>query len=98
MPLVDEAKAAVLPGPADRSRSTLTPSERIVAEKWGQVLELVPATLSVDDDFFELGGHSMLVAKVALALTDELRVEVPLRTLFEHPTLGGLAEEIDKLV
>ncbi|MFD2169293.1 non-ribosomal peptide synthetase [Tumebacillus lipolyticus] len=89
-----------LPAP-DRSQSggqeTLlprTPIEAAVAEVWQKVLR-VPQ-VGVQDQFFELGGHSLLATQVMAHLATALSVELPLRTLFESPTVEGLAAAIEK--
>ncbi|MGX7673985.1 condensation domain-containing protein [Plantactinospora sp. DSM 117369] len=46
------------------------------------------------DDVFEHGGHSMMVARLALLARDELGLEAPIRAIFEHPTVDGLARLI----
>ena len=69
------------------------PTEEIVAETWAKLLSL--KQVGVHDNFFNLGGHSLLVTQVISRLLDILEVEVPVRVLFEAPTVAGLAEHID---
>jgi amino acid adenylation domain-containing protein len=73
-----------------------TPTEEVLAGVWAGLLgrERVGAT----DGFFELGGHSLLATRVVSRLREDFGVEVPVRAVFEHPTLGALAAEIDRLL
>ena len=69
-----------------------TAAEEVVADIWAQILKL--KVIGVKDNFFELGGHSLLVTQVVSRLRDAFQVELPIRTLFENPTVQGLLEAI----
>jgi acyl carrier protein len=91
-----------LPRPADDNfvrQDYIAPRNAIeasMAAAWCEVLGV--AQVGIHDDFFELGGHSLLVTKVASRLKEVLGLELPLRTLFEVPTIAGLAEIIGTLL
>jgi len=63
--------------------------EKAIAGLWQRLLGL--ETVGVHDNFFELGGHSLLGTRVIAALREEFGVELPLRALFEKPTIADLA-------
>jgi acyl carrier protein len=67
--------------------------EEALVKMWGEVLGL--ERVGIHDNFFELGGHSLLATQVIAKLTETFRVELPLRTLFEAPTVSGLAAAIE---
>ncbi|HEU0300951.1 MAG TPA: amino acid adenylation domain-containing protein, partial [Longimicrobium sp.] len=71
-----------------------TPTEVIVAEVFAQVLEV--ERVGATDDFFALGGHSLKGMHVWSHLRDRCGVELPLRALFEHPTVRALAGAVDQ--
>ena len=69
-----------------------TLTEELLAEIWSELLRL--KLVGIHDNFFELGGHSLLATRVMSRVRQTLNLEVPLRALFEAPTVSGLAEKI----
>jgi len=66
-----------------------TPIEQEVAGIWEQVLKV--REVGVFDNFFALGGHSLLATRVITRVNESLQLELPLRAMFEHPTVAGFA-------
>ena len=69
-------------------------TEEVLAEIWREVLDL--KQVGVQDNFFELGGHSLLAMRLNTRLRDTFQVEIPLRSIFENPTVAGIADRILK--
>jgi non-ribosomal peptide synthetase component F len=69
-------------------------TEQAVAAIWAEVLRR--PSVGVHDDFFALGGHSLLATQVISRIHARLQRELPLRTLFEHPTIAQLARLVDE--
>jgi len=67
--------------------------ERTIVAMWQQVLGI--EQVGIHDDFFGLGGHSLLATQLISQLRDTFQVELPLRDLFEKPTVANLAESIE---
>jgi amino acid adenylation domain-containing protein len=73
-----------------------SPIEEILAGIWCDVLKL-PA-VGRTENFFNLGGHSLLVTHVILRVRDTLKVELPVRSMFEAPTIAQLSELIQEQI
>jgi len=74
--------------------SPRTPMERKLCEIWSQLLAV--ARVGVDENLLELGAQSLTVMQFTLRVRQELGVELPLRTLFEDPTVAGIASRIER--
>ncbi|HEX6288042.1 MAG TPA: amino acid adenylation domain-containing protein, partial [Herpetosiphonaceae bacterium] len=69
-----------------------TPIEEIIAEVWAAVLKVRP--IGVHDNFFTLGGHSLLATQAITRLRQIFDRDIPLRLLFEAPTIAELAPRL----
>jgi SAM-dependent methyltransferase/acyl carrier protein len=72
-----------------------TPTEEALAKVWAETLGM--ERVSIHDNFFELGGHSLMVAQMVSRLRDLFSMELPVRTVFERPTVAELAEHIETI-
>jgi amino acid adenylation domain-containing protein len=70
-------------------------TERTVAQILEDVLHI--DQVGAHDDFFDLGGHSLLATRVISRLRDTFGTEIPLRQIFETPTVSAVAESIDAM-
>jgi amino acid adenylation domain-containing protein/non-ribosomal peptide synthase protein (TIGR01720 family)/FkbM family methyltransferase len=94
---IDEA-ALPAPGESRASLSTAfvaprSPNEEMVAAIWADLLGV--SQIGVHDNFFDAGGHSLLATRLMSRLRDAFSLELPLRALFESPTVAGLAARIE---
>jgi acyl carrier protein len=69
-------------------------AEKQLVEIWREVLRI--DNFGVEDNFFELGGHSLLATQVISRVRSAFHVQLPLRSLFDAPTVAGLAAEIGR--
>jgi len=65
-----------------------SPTEEILAGIWAEVLKLDP--VGIHDNFFELGGHSLLATQVISRVREAFQMDLPLRSIFEKPTVEEL--------
>jgi amino acid adenylation domain-containing protein len=86
LPLADIAKVEL---PEDRLPQTSVEVELV--QIWSKLLG---QKVGISDNFFELGGHSLLATQLVSRIRDYFGVQVPLRTLFETPTIIGLGQYI----
>ncbi len=70
-----------------------TPDEQQLAAIWSEVLGL--GRVGIYDDFFELGGHSLLATQLVSRVRAVCNVELPLRSVFESPTIAEFAEQVE---
>ncbi|WP_330183508.1 amino acid adenylation domain-containing protein [Nocardia sp. NBC_01503] len=97
LPLTVSGKVdrAALPAPALETEPFRAPgsgTERVVARVFGEVLRV--DRIGLDDDFFRLGGNSLSATRVAARLGAELGDRVPVRTIFDAPTVTALAARL----
>ena len=69
--------------------------ERLIAAIWQNLLGI--DQIGVHDNFFELGGHSLLATQVLSRLRERFGVDLSLETIFEFPTIAGLAAHLEML-
>jgi amino acid adenylation domain-containing protein len=86
-PLGNDAPAAAVTGPS-------SPIEEALAEIWSDLLRI--PQIDIHESFFSLGGHSLLATQMLFRINQTFEIELPLRTLFEAPSIARLATAIEQ--
>jgi acyl carrier protein len=73
-----------------------TAVEEVLCDIWSEVLQV--ERVGVSESFFELGGHSLLATQLISRVRDAFQIELPLRTLFEKPTVAELALKVEEVL
>ncbi|MCP4153259.1 MAG: amino acid adenylation domain-containing protein, partial [bacterium] len=88
--------AMQLPTPA--AQSDYTPprdeTEKALADIYGEILDLAPTAIGIDDSFFQLGGHSLKATTLSFRIQKELQKDIKIAEVFAHPTIRELARKI----
>ena len=90
-------QGGVRPAPTAPARAHLpaparTPLERAVGRIWAELLDM--EMVGIDDNLFELGAHSVLATQLATRVRETFRVALPLRAVFDSPTVAGMSRAL----
>ena len=96
---VDRRALAELPMPnqaqGTAAQPPVTPTERLLAEIWAELLGIPVDSIGQNAHFFEVGGHSLLAGRVAARIRTRCRIDVPLRVFFDVPVLSRMAAWVE---
>jgi acyl carrier protein len=95
-PDIDALRALARTAADERYVAPQTPVEEALARIWSDVLGA--SRIGAADDFFALGGHSLLVMQLTTHVQAAFGIDLPIRAVFETPTLQALAGEVERLV
>ena len=105
LPLTANGKIdrSALPAPGSSNilgENTASDARNPVEERLARILGrlLGVDSVGVEDNFFNLGGHSLLATQLIARIRDEFRVDLGLRTVFDTPTVAGLAAKIEEAI
>ncbi len=92
----DDATLHERPELANEYHAPTNEAEEILVGIWSELLGI--GEIGVHDDFFHLGGHSLLATQLISRVRDTFQVELPLRAIFEAPTISRLAGVIEEAI
>jgi len=105
LPLTPNGKVDrdALPDPDDENTMRDDAFEAVESPVETRLKEILISLLKVTDlgvhsNFFQLGGHSLLGAQVLVRIRESFGVELSLKTIFDHPTVGGISAQIERLI
>jgi len=105
LPLLPNGKVnrRALPEPAEEHverekafAEPVSPAQELIAGIWSEVLGVTP--VGIRDNFFDIGGHSLLATQVISRVQKTFSIELPLRALFEAPTVAALATQVEAVL
>ncbi len=77
---------------AEACEAPRNPTEILLADIWREILGR--DRIGINDNFFHLGGHSLLATQIVSRIAKALQIELPVRVIFESPTVAGMAREV----
>lgn len=80
---------------AGKNQPPASALEQVLAEMWAEILGVEHP--GREENFFALGGHSLLAMRLAMYVAEVFQVDLPLRSILEHPTVAGLARALASL-
>ncbi|KAG8786150.1 large subunit of alpha-aminoadipate reductase [Serendipita sp. 407] len=96
LPFPDTAQVAA-PRDIQKDSTTLTPTQKTLAEIWAKLLPNASSPIPIDENFFDIGGHSILATRLVFEVRKTFVVDAPLSLIFDQPTIKDLALAIESL-
>jgi L-aminoadipate-semialdehyde dehydrogenase len=100
LPFPDTAQAATAAAPERHGKTTkrkTSATEEAMQAIWSRILPNAPTPIPLDENFFDLGGHSILATRLIFEIRKAFVIDAPLGLVFDRPTIGALAAEVDTL-
>ncbi|EPQ53638.1 alpha-aminoadipate reductase Lys1p [Gloeophyllum trabeum ATCC 11539] len=98
LPFPDTAQAASAERPReDGIGEKASSTEEAIRAIWAKILPNAPSPVPLDESFFDLGGHSILATRLIFEIRKTFAIDAPLGLVFDKPTIGELAAEVDTL-
>jgi acyl carrier protein len=89
LPTAASSTTAEVPSDTEPDTAPDDPLHQVLSSIWAEILDC--EQVGANDDFFALGGHSLMGTALIAQLRDAFQLEIPLRLLFDHPTVAKLA-------